>query len=543
MQQPTYRKIKLKSGETIDLPRVSHVLSEINKAEYIGKRVFYGNGSRAEIGTLADEMICNIINGRKYNKDEWNDTPDKVKNAVRAYLRWQMDTGFKPRFTHMLVYSLKHGYSGELDIGGLIKNFMVLVEVKTGELHPDLQLMQAVAYAFAYYEMYPRRRLSEIRLVQFNMDTGNFKDIPLTKDESKDVFNKFLSYKNRIIEWEGEYKRSDAITNQKELRQMTTQQTAVQPYQAGDRMNKEQVTAAIKRFFPKAPQIAVDQAIITCMASNLNPTQKHVYLIPFKDEWVVVFGIQGKRELAKQGGAYSYEDYTPRAMTTDEQVKVYGEPQLADWCAITILKYGGNKVYGYGKWPKGTQPYGTDKGNSGLNMAMIRSESNALNRLPNRAQLPPPDVQVVDEQFIESVQELPTDTPQPPSIVTSSPTEAIAESTPPSLSLDGKYGDMITTCWLHGEDWITDAKRAPYGPWHKAGEEFCKIQDRLKEVRETLIGKVGSDGTDLVELLKTQFGKPWSKLNHYEQVKALDMYYQQHKDAINQPEQAEMPME
>ena len=137
MQQPTYRKIKLKSGETIDLPRVSHVLSEINKAEYIGKRVFYGNGSRAEIGTLADEMICNIINGRKYNKDEWNDTPDKVKNAVRAYLRWQMDTGFKPRFTHMLVYSLKHGYSGELDIGGLIKNFMVLVEVKTGELHPD----------------------------------------------------------------------------------------------------------------------------------------------------------------------------------------------------------------------------------------------------------------------------------------------------------------------------------------------------------------------------------------------------------------------
>jgi hypothetical protein len=49
--------------------------------------------------------------------------------------------------------------------------------------------------------------------------------------------------------------------------------------------------------------------------------------------------------------------------------------------AITKLKISDDIYPGYGNWPKNAIAYGSDKGNSQRNMAFIRSESNALDKM------------------------------------------------------------------------------------------------------------------------------------------------------------------
>ncbi len=562
MHQPTFYPIQLKTGETIELPRVSHILSEINKQEYVGKRQFYGNGTRAAIGTQADAMICRIISGAIISKDEWNTTDEKVKNAVRAYIRWQQTTGFKPRFTHIIVYSLKHGIAGELDFGGLIKNCMTIVEAKTGELHPDLHLMQLVIYMKCYMEMYPTKRLSELRLVRFNMDTGNFEEIRLSKEQANQIFERFLAYKNNIIEWDGAYKHSAMSTNQKELKEavMVSQNRSMQIYAQQENPElKKKTQAMIQSLWPQAPAIEIAKAVWLCMTYGLDPLRKHVALVPFansktgKDDWVAIIEIQADRDMAAQGGAYSYIDDTPRAMTNAEQIKIFGEVVSDKICAITKLQYGNVIANGYGTWPRNKQPYGVEKGNSAINMAMIRSERQALHRLPNKAQLPPSDIEVMDGAYLDTPDFIPEQQiPAIQSAIATAEPEATGEAAEavdgqtgeilPVLPLGGKYGDMRVTCWQHSEDWVRDPKKAQYGNyWHRDGKGFCKIRERINEVKELLLSKVGTDGTDLNDLTKNLFeGKAWSKLLPEQQVQVLDAYYESHLESFGVPEQARM---
>jgi hypothetical protein len=69
-------------------------------------------------------------------------------------------------------------------------------------------------------------------------------------------------------------------------------------------------------------------------------------------------------------------------------------------CAITILiDEKGNKYPGYGRWPLSQNPKGMDKGNTKANMAMIRSESQALEKLaPGQM---PEEPGVVDADYEE----------------------------------------------------------------------------------------------------------------------------------------------
>ena len=188
-------------------------------------------------------------------------------------------------------------------------------------------------------------------------------------------------------------------------------------------ITKVELRKVFATVWPGADALAVFKGVAICEAFGLHPLMKHLFLIPFNtkvskrgepDRWEEVYepvlGIAATRLIAGKHGEWSFDDMSPRVMTEEEQLKVWGKTYPDDVCAITILlnKWGG-KTYGYGRWPKevrgrdgktrANEPKGTDKGNSMENMAMVRSERNALGKLA-----PEPDVlngvRTMDERYM-----------------------------------------------------------------------------------------------------------------------------------------------
>ena len=202
-------------------------------------------------------------------------------------------------------------------------------------------------------------------------------------------------------------------------------------------LRKEDAQEIIDIIWPeagKASPAEVFKAVTICVQYGLNPLMKHLYLIPFwnKDrkgyDYVAVLGIGATRLIASRKHAYSYIDDTPRLMTAEDQEKTFGEVSSNKLQAVTILKdmKTGATARGYGFWPKDVDPKGVDKGNSKANMAFIRSERQALDRL-YPADLPK-NVEVVDEQYeVTATVELAT---QP--LASDTPAEAVKveEATP-----------------------------------------------------------------------------------------------------------------
>jgi hypothetical protein len=148
------------------------------------------------------------------------------------------------------------------------------------------------------------------------------------------------------------------------------------------------------------------------MQYRLNPLAKHLYLIPFdnkrtgKTDWTLVWGIEATRLVARRAArkhkiSFGYIDFSPRSMTEAEQMKINGKLDDSKIWAITILRDDkGNDCFGVGFWPKDKAIQGADKGNTPENMARIRSERNALNRLLP-GEMPGDEVEIEDEAYLE----------------------------------------------------------------------------------------------------------------------------------------------
>jgi len=166
-------------------------------------------------------------------------------------------------------------------------------------------------------------------------------------------------------------------------------------------LTQSQAMHILQLVYPKAPQDEIIRCAILCKDFGLHPLMREVYLIPFKDKsgkenYATVLGINATRKLIR--GSYSYTDDTPRLMTEPEQKRVFGEVDTENIVAITKLRTkDGLEAPGYGKWPKNKEPYGTDKGNTKVNMAFIRSERNAFGRLSPDAL--PLNVDIIDEAY------------------------------------------------------------------------------------------------------------------------------------------------
>lgn len=181
---------------------------------------------------------------------------------------------------------------------------------------------------------------------------------------------------------------------------------ALDKYEGVVSLTKAQAREILVAVFPDAPGSEITRAVILCASYGLNPLMKHVFLIPFNkgkpnETWATVIGIKAKRLLASRRGSYSYIDNTPRVMTEQEQRTTFGEVEPDKLWVITKGKdpQTGAEVVGYGFWPKDSQPYGTEKGNTKFNMAAIRSESQMLDRL--RPGEMPVGIEVMPEEAIE----------------------------------------------------------------------------------------------------------------------------------------------
>lgn len=176
------------------------------------------------------------------------------------------------------------------------------------------------------------------------------------------------------------------------------------------RLTQPQAEHILSLVYPNCPKDEIIRCAILCRDFGLHPLMKEVYLIPFKDRsgkenYTTVIGIAASRKMAAdKKGAYSFIDDSPRAATHKEIVKQYGEDSeeeknnLISICKVQGEK--GNEAIGFGLWPKGKEPYGTDKGNTKRNMANIRSERQGIDRLPGEA-LPLRDIEVIDGAFVE----------------------------------------------------------------------------------------------------------------------------------------------
>lgn len=171
-----------------------------------------------------------------------------------------------------------------------------------------------------------------------------------------------------------------------------------------NQMTQKEAMYLLKTVWPKAPDVEIIKAAIICQQYNLNPLMKQIFILKFKNkeggyDYAIVRGIKSDRIIAQRAaGRYSYAD-GPRVMTEAEQAEIFGEADSSKLWAITKIKDRDGNIYpGYGFWPKSINVYGADKGNTPLNMAFIRSERNALDKMAPGAL---PDIDVIDDAYIE----------------------------------------------------------------------------------------------------------------------------------------------
>jgi len=195
-------------------------------------------------------------------------------------------------------------------------------------------------------------------------------------------------------------------------------------------LTQPQAMHILKLVYPYVPEDQIIRTAILCRDFGLHPLMKEVYILGFKNkktgktDYSTVLGIGASRKMAAdKKGAYSFIDASPRTATKEEIVKQYGEnseEERDNLVSICKLKgESGNEAIGFGLWPKlkpkydadgkmvysggepvlvSNEPYGTEKGNTKRNMANIRSERQALDRLPGEA-IPLRHLEVIDEAY------------------------------------------------------------------------------------------------------------------------------------------------
>ena len=324
---------------------------------------------------------------------------------------------------------------------------------------------------------------------------------------------------------------------------------ALRQYALTPRLDKAQAIEVLKACWPKAPETDVLRAALLCATYQLNPLMKHVFLVPYgqgdKATWSIQIGIGATRLAASRRGPVSYID-GPRIMSAEEQKHIRGKVDNNKIWAITKLggRNGATSV-GYGSYGVTETVQGEAKGNSRENMAMIRSERQALDRLYPAEMPMPADVETVDESFeksplaavegeyrdISEAKEIPASVAEKPA---AAPEPAQAEDIPseeiadPFPKITAKYGDLLSGCTIHGDAWsISKFKKRT----HKTDDGWCNFADLLKPITEDTCKAAGiEDGLALNDKVKAQYeGRTWSKISEEEQLAMLESLLNQEK--------------
>lgn len=332
-------------------------------------------------------------------------------------------------------------------------------------------------------------KLEELRKWNICKECGEFLNIFLDIDNHR----KFLAcndwhrtHHEGIVRQASEYQQKglEALSipeRRKIMEQQYGEETtkALAKYHGVTSLTKPEALEILQTVYPKAPDTEIARAVLLCTSYGFNPLMGHVFLIPFEGKegktWATVLGIKAKRLAASRRGSVSYVDDTPRLMTEEEQLKIFGKIDNEHIVAITKLRNPatGAEVSGYGKWKIGTTVYGMDKGNSAENMAFIRSESQALDRLfPGEM---PVGVEVIDEAYSPKSEE--------PEIVEGEVKEVEAKPEEPKTDLMNltikNLGDLFSAAHKHFGMSQRDVLKELGGI---AKEDIADVQDAWQKI-------------------------------------------------------------
>ena len=209
---------------------------------------------------------------------------------------------------------------------------------------------------------------------------------------------------------------------------------ALRRFDAIATLDRPSATEILKVLFPgaeKASPAEFSKALGLCVDYGLDPRLNDIFLLPFKVKekddkgkvtgektvYQTVRGIPSTRKIAARKHKWSFLDNTPRYMTEEEEQRVYKTVDPDKVRRIVKLKdmETGAEAPGYAEWPKfrtwvdrsgkeqksPNNPKGMDKGNTMENMADIRAERKALDRL-YPADMPSSRIPVVDAEFVDA---------------------------------------------------------------------------------------------------------------------------------------------
>ncbi len=196
--------------------------------------------------------------------------------------------------------------------------------------------------------------------------------------------------------------------------------TALAKYQGVVSLTEPQAREVLITLWPEADKASPAEfykAMMLCTQYGLNPLMRHLFLIPFwntdrkRYEHICVQGISSNRLIASRKHHWSFLDDTPRIGSEAEVIKHYGKVNPDILRAIVKMRdiETGAEVTAWGEWPMWktkdgkrapNEPKGTDKGNSMVNMACTHAERKGLDML-YPADMPPSDIPVADEHYID----------------------------------------------------------------------------------------------------------------------------------------------
>jgi hypothetical protein len=145
---------KLQDGTAI--PGVTTVLGVLNKpalVKWANNLGLQGIDStkfvdeKAEIGTLAHQMIADYLRGEKTDTSEYSKVQiDQAENAVLSFFEWEKSHHIQVILVEEPMVSEEYGFGGTIDCLGHINNELCLVDFKTSSgIYPEM-MIQLAAY-------------------------------------------------------------------------------------------------------------------------------------------------------------------------------------------------------------------------------------------------------------------------------------------------------------------------------------------------------------------------------------------------------------
>ncbi len=169
-------------GEWVNVPSVTQVVDQLHN--------FTGfPGAAAERGTLIHKACELIILGTL----DWSTVDESIMPEVERFAAWWQESRIKPLLVEGMVGSWRHRFAGRLDLFGVWKTGLALIDFKTGNEYP------AYKFQTAGLELALREMIDSTPCPAFNMPEIQRYCLYLKGDKARPVRHEDCRDKQRFL--------------------------------------------------------------------------------------------------------------------------------------------------------------------------------------------------------------------------------------------------------------------------------------------------------------------------------------------------------